>query len=94
MFITTLPSLGLSDIGQYTAQVLFTDSITNKSTSQKITFVIINKIYIAMFVLFVVLVFVFLRFNSGLLKIVKLNNVFKINDPIGYKKFSKNRSSK
>lgn len=90
----TLPSLGVSDIGQYTAQVLFTDSITNKSSSQKITFVIVNKIYIVISLIFAILVLVFVKFNSELRKIVRFNNTPKSDDPLGYKKNLRKHKSK
>lgn len=91
---TTLPSIGLSDVGQYTAQLLLTDSITNKSTSERITFVVVNKIYLVIFFVFIVLVLIFTKFRSGLFEIIKVNKSYKANKSIGNKKPEKKVSSK
>jgi len=91
---TTLPNAGLTDIGQYTVQVLFTDSLSTKSSSAKLTFFSINKLYVIIILVSIIITIMSIRFGKGLIKILKINAQEDSELSIGIKKPNKRKTTK
>ena len=90
------PNTDILDLGQYTAQVLVTDTITNKSSVQKYTFFNLNYVYIILIIFVLIAYILLIKFVRGLIQIIRVNKDETNSDSkyIGLKKESKKRASK
>lgn len=89
------PNINLFDIGPYTAQALVTDTLTGKTSVNKITFFNLNWLYLGIILLVFVGGVFFIRFVRGLVKIVKVNKDDNFSENLlGVKKDSKKRGAK
>lgn len=77
-----LPLSELTTVGQYKVDVLVTDTLSNKSILQSITFNYINYLFILIIVISIVFVLIFLR----VIKKTKSKQVKKTSSVIGQKK--------
>ena len=91
---TDWPNINLLDLGQYTAQVLVTDTITNKATVQSFTFLNLNYLYLILILVTIVGALLLLKFAKGLVEIVKVNKDLQDNKGIGIKRQLQKRSAK
>lgn len=69
----SIPISDLLDIGQYRAEVLVTDTLTNKSTVKKTTFFYVNYILIIVVIIIIVSLILLIRFNKALKDILNIN---------------------
>lgn len=93
--IASWPNINLFDIGPYTAQALVTDTLTGKTSVNKITFFNLNWLYVGIILLVFVGGVFFIRFVRGLVKIVKVNKDDNFSENLlGVKKDSKKRGAK
>lgn len=89
------PNINLFDIGPYTAQALVTDTLTGKTSVNRITFFNLNWLYFGIILLVFVGGVFFLRFVRGLIKIIKINrDVNSSENLLGVKKDSRKRGAK
>lgn len=81
-----IPLSDLLDIGQYRAEVLVTDTLTNKSAVKKTTFFYVNYILIVLLIVTIISLILLTRFNKALKNILNIN-YSKKPGKIGSKKF-------
>lgn len=85
-----IPNTGIFNIGQYTIQILVTDTLSGKSIYKNLTFFYIGKSYLIIFLVTLVAAILIIKFWKNFIKIISSDSNLQ-DKVIGIKKYSKKR---